>query len=75
MTNYTLQHAANLCRRYAENLSQLPNAQDTALECAAMLEEEAKLVPTITENQASHCQALSSFLAVPEIDYTSGFPR
>lgn len=54
----TLSCAAAICRRYAANLSELPTAQDAALECAAILDDAAEQALTIAENDARPCQEL-----------------
>lgn len=73
--NYDQAHAVWLCKEYANMLSvEKPEFSQVALECAAIIEDDSKLVPTYAENRAGSCQALSNFLIEPEIDYGSGFP-
>ena len=67
--------AALLCRDYALNLYEIPHGSDVALECAAIIDDYRKLVPTIAKNGYGSCQGLFSFLRKPKIDYTTGFPR
>ena len=68
--------AANVCIAYSNAL-----ARDkfdwaiVALECAELIEDVGKGALTIAEIGNGSCQELSSFLIVPEIDYTSGLPR
>ena len=68
--------ASYLCWNYAESLAiEKPDFATVALECAAIIDDAGKQALTIAETGDGSCQALSSFLIAPEIDYTSGFPR
>lgn len=53
---HALLDAADICRKYAANLLELPNAASVALECSVMLTEEAERVLTVTENGPEPCQ-------------------
>ena len=68
--------AAGLCVQYALSLSDEKLAfAEVALECAAIIRDACEQVLTIDEIGDGSCQELSSFLVLPEIDYSSGFPR
>ena len=71
-----LKEAMRLCLEYADSLSiEKPEWAEVALECAAIIDDARKGALTIAEIGDGSCQELSSFLVVPEIDYTSGLSR
>ena len=68
--------AAALCIAYAYSLMREKlDFAEVALECAAIIKDASEQALTIAEIGDGSCQELSSFLIVPEIDYTSGLPR
>ena len=68
--------AATACEEYAFSLMiEKPDWAEVALECSRIIDDIRKRALTIAEIGDGSCQELSSFLVVPEIDYTSGLPR
>lgn len=62
-----LSRAVELCRRYANNLSELQNGKEVALECAALIDEYRQQVLTTTENGEEPCQEIPAFIVVPDV--------
>ena len=71
-----LLEAANLCTKYAISLMvEKPELAKVAVECSAIIDDYREGMLTIEDIGSGCRQDNYNFLEVPEIDYTSGFPR